>query len=189
MTNTTRRRHEEMFTRRRTAGKKTNARVRVMIAVFPAAPPSPLVMAALAALTGTVPTVAWGQGSTPTAPAGNAPAHTAPLTASVTASAHASAPAVGAPVPLLPPATRIAPHQTSPSQNADRTPTMMTDTPEYCASLGGRVEDMAREAKASSEAADLMREGQRLCEGGKTRVGVQHLRRAFIMLRQTNTDR
>lgn len=135
-----------------------------MFAVLPSAPPSPLVMAALAALAGAAPTAAWSQGTAPAAP---------------------SAQSVGAPVPLLPPpANRNAPAPT-PQHDA----MMMTDTPEYCASLGGRVEDMARGVKVSSETEDLLREGQRLCEGGKTRVGVQHLRRAYIQLRQASTDR
>jgi hypothetical protein len=161
MTSTTRRRHEEMFTRRRTARKKTIAKVRVMFAVLPSAPPSSLVMAALVALAGAAPTAAWSQGTAP-----------------------ATAPAVGAPVPLLPPAPRVAP-----AGPADRDAMVMTDTPEYCASLGGRVEDMARGVKVPTETEDLLREGQRLCEGGKTRVGVQHLRRAYIQLRQASTDR
>ena len=132
-----------------------------MIAVFPAAPPSPLVMAALAALIGAVPTAAWAQAAAPVAPAPGA---------------------IGAPVPLLPP-------QPSQAARAPDTPMMMTDTPEYCASLGGRLEDMARGVKVSSETANLVREGQRLCEGGKTRAGVQHLRSAYILLRQASTDR
>jgi hypothetical protein len=143
-----------------------------MIAVFPAAPSTPLVMAALAALTGAVPTAAWGQSTAPAVPA-------TATSASVGAS-------VGAPVPLLPPAANR-------PANAAQTPhheaMIMTDTPEYCVSLGGRVEDMARGVKVSSETADLLREGQRLCEGGKTRSGVQHLRRAYIQLRQSSTDR
>lgn len=166
MTRTKRRCHEEMFTRRRTAGKKTNAKVRVMFAVLPSAPPSPLVMATLAALTSAAPTAAWSQATAPMTPA-------------------AAPSAVGAPVPLLPPpVTRVAPAPT-----AQHDAMVMTDTPEYCASLGGRVEDMARGMKVSSETEDLLREGQRLCEGGKTRVGVQHLRRAYIQLRQASTDR
>lgn len=165
MTHPSQRRHDEIFTRRRTVGKKTNAKVRAMIAVLPSAPSSPLVMAALAALAGAAPTTAWSQGTAPAAPAVPAASAT-----------------VGAPVPLLPPAPRAASAQTT-----QRDAMMMTDTPEYCASLGGRVEDMARGVKVSAETEDLLREGQRLCEGGKTRVGVQHLRRAYILLRQAST--
>lgn len=92
---------------------------------------------------------------------------------------------LGAPVPLLvpPPPTLLAPPQLA------HVPEMMTATPEYCATLGGRVGTMARETKVTAEAADLVREGQRLCEDGKTRSGVQHLRRAFILMRQPEGER
>jgi len=68
-------------------------------------------------------------------------------------------------------------------------PDLMTDSPAYCAKLSNRVDEMARGDKAHAEAAEMAREGQRLCDTGKTRNGIQHLRRAFIMLRDTRAER
>ena len=66
---------------------------------------------------------------------------------------------------------------------------MTTDTAEYCHSLHDRVDGMARDSKPPAAAIDLAREGQRLCETGKTRSGILHLRRAFILLRQPEGER
>ena len=99
------------------------------------------------------------------------------------------APAAAAPLMLQvppPPATaRVAP-ALPPATDAAR---MTTDTPEYCNSLHGRVDGMARDSKPPAEAIDLAREGQRLCETGKTRSGILHLRRAFILLRHPEGER
>jgi hypothetical protein len=117
--------------------------------------------------------------STPLAPA----PHGVPPQAG---SSQAGVPSVGAPVPLLPPSPSQRP---APAPNTMvQVPDVMTDSPAYCSSLSDRVGGMARGEKVSPEAAEMAREGQRLCEGGKTRSGIQHLRRAFIMLRD-NQDR
>ncbi len=134
---------------------------------------APLMMACVALCAGAMPGQAWGQSPNPTSPI---PTQTPR--------------AMAAPVPLLvpllvPPAAAVR----APTPSVAGVPTVITATPEYCASLGGRVGDMAREAKAPAEAADLAREGQRLCEDGKTRSGILHLRRAFILLRQPGEER
>ena len=135
-----------------------------MITLLPAGSPRSLVVATLATISGAIPAAAWGQ---------------------TTSSASAPA-ALPPPVPLLVPQPAARP--AAPAQMVG-VPNMLTDTPEYCASLSDRVGDMARDVKVSAEAVDLAREGQRLCEDGKTRSGVQYLRRAFILLRQTSAER
>lgn len=71
------------------------------------------------------------------------------------------------------------------------TATVTSDSSEYCQHLSGRVDGLARDAKPPppAEVAGLAREGQRLCEDGKTRSGILHLRRAFIMLRHPDAER
>ena len=83
------------------------------------------------------------------------------------------------PVPLLPapekPAAAIA------GENVRVT----SESSEYCAQLQDRVGTMMRDQKtpAAEEAASLSQEGERLCKHGKTRSGILHLRRAFILIR------
>jgi len=109
-------------------------------------------------------------------------------------SSQAASPQVGAPVPLLvPPQSHQQTATTSHSAAGNApaggsggtvdVPDLMTDSPAYCAKLSNRVDEMARGDKTPAEAAEMAREGQRLCDTGKTRNGIQHLRRAFIMLR------
>lgn len=59
-----------------------------------------------------------------------------------------------------------------------------TDTPEYCVHLRDRVREMIREAEVPppGEVAFLSSEGQRMCDHGQTRGGIQRLRRALVMM-------
>jgi len=83
------------------------------------------------------------------------------------------------PVPLLP--APVKPQATMPSENVRVT----SESSEYCAQLQDRVDNMVRESKtpAAKEAVSLSQEGERLCKHGKTRSGILHLRRAFILIR------
>jgi len=93
-------------------------------------------------------------------------------------------PASPEPVPLTVPPPRSA---AGTSDGPNTIPGLVSDGPEFCASLGERVGDMSRDAKVPAEAADLAREGKRLCADGKTRSGILHLRRAYVLMRQTST--
>ena len=88
------------------------------------------------------------------------------------------------PVPLVPapkaPQAAV-PHVTAPGENVRVT----SESSEYCAQLQDRVDNMMRDSKTpeAEEAASLSQEGERLCKHGKTRSGILHLRRAFILIR------
>ncbi|MSO91072.1 MAG: hypothetical protein EXR01_05750 [Acetobacteraceae bacterium] len=60
-----------------------------------------------------------------------------------------------------------------------------TNSAEYCSELQDRVDTMARDAKSQTteQVLSLSQEGGRLCKHGQTRSGIQHLRRAFILIR------
>jgi len=95
-------------------------------------------------------------------------------------------PASPEPVPLT-----VPPQRPSAGTNDGQTnlPGLVSDGPEFCASLGERVGDMSRDTKVPAEVADLAREGKRLCADGKTRSGILHLRRAYVLMRQTSEPR
>jgi hypothetical protein len=119
-------------------------------------------------------------------PGGGAPAP-APGVPSAAAGAVALVPPPPLPIAPLP----IAPLPIAPLPEAAKVEAakVTTDGREYCAALGERVGDMARQARAdvSREADRLAREGQRLCGDGQTRSGILHIRRAYILMRQSAT--
>jgi hypothetical protein len=58
-----------------------------------------------------------------------------------------------------------------------------SDTPEYCLRLLDRVVDMVHASAAPPpEATRLSSEGERMCDQGQTRGGIQRLRRAWVLL-------
>ena len=65
-------------------------------------------------------------------------------------------------------------------------PELMTDTPEYCAHLHWRLNDLVAHAPSPPprEVIELSDSGQRLCLHGHVRGGVQRLRRALIIMMQ-----
>lgn len=65
-------------------------------------------------------------------------------------------------------------------------PHVTTDTVEYCHTLRDRVLVMIRQAQSppANEVFDLSIQGQRMCDQGHPRHGIQRLRRALMMLKQ-----
>ncbi len=65
-------------------------------------------------------------------------------------------------------------------------PELMTDTPEYCAQLGERLDVLigGSATPPPREVTDLSVQGQTLCAHGHVRGGVQRLRRALIIMQQ-----
>lgn len=61
---------------------------------------------------------------------------------------------------------------------------VITDTPEYCQKLLTRISDLIRLATAPvpHEAADLTKEGRRMCDHGQTRGGIMRLRSALMLM-------
>src|SRR5947209_8360279 len=59
---------------------------------------------------------------------------------------------------------------------------VITDTPEYCQKLLNRISDLVRLATAPvpHEAANLTKEGRRMCDHGQTRGGIMRLRSALM---------
>ena len=62
-----------------------------------------------------------------------------------------------------------------------------TDTVEYCFHLFDQVSDLLHAARRPPprEVTDLTTEGQRMCDHGQTRGGIIRLRRALMLIRQT----
>lgn len=62
-----------------------------------------------------------------------------------------------------------------------------TDTVEYCFHLFDQVSDLLHAARTPTprEVTDLTTEGQRMCDHGQTRGGIIRLRRALMLIRQT----
>jgi hypothetical protein len=58
---------------------------------------------------------------------------------------------------------------------------VLSDTPEYCATLENRVR---RQRNRPPEVEELLREGHLLCDHGQVREGIAQLRRALLMLKQ-----
>jgi hypothetical protein len=65
-------------------------------------------------------------------------------------------------------------------------PEVTTDTQEYCLHLQRQVSGLVRTAGLPREhpVIELSREGQLMCDQGRTRIGIQRLRRAMVILRQ-----
>jgi hypothetical protein len=65
-------------------------------------------------------------------------------------------------------------------------PEITTDSREYCERLRREITCLIRQATIPLETRilDLSAEGQRMCEQGRTRGGIQRLRRAMVILRQ-----
>lgn len=77
-------------------------------------------------------------------------------------------PVMAQPVPFAPP---MAPRMTS-------------ETPEYCAHLGGEYARALRNhPQASAESRMLAEEGSKMCARGHLRAGIMRLRRALKMVR------
>ncbi len=89
------------------------------------------------------------------------------------------------PIPLLPAPAAV------PSPTIAGYLHTTTDSSEYCKHLHGRVDDLMRGTKASAadQVRSLSEEGERLCRHGQTRSGIQHLRRAYVLLRPPETGR
>jgi hypothetical protein len=65
---------------------------------------------------------------------------------------------------------------------------VISDTPEYCLHLLDRVSEMVRGAPfpPPQEVTFLSSEGQRMCDQGQTRGGIQRLRRALVLMMRQN---
>ncbi len=61
---------------------------------------------------------------------------------------------------------------------------VISDTPQYCLYLLDQVSDMVRGAPVPppQEVTFLSSEGQRMCDQGQTRGGIQRLRRALVLM-------
>ncbi len=70
-------------------------------------------------------------------------------------------------------------------------PQVTTDTREYCNKLRDRVSMLIHEARTppSTEVFDLSVEGQRMCDHGQPRGGIQRLRRALMLMHQHDAPR
>lgn len=66
-----------------------------------------------------------------------------------------------------------------------------TDSPEYCKQLHGQVDHLMRGAKTTTndKARTLTEEGERLCQRGQTRSGIQYLRQAYVLLSKAEPTR
>lgn len=89
------------------------------------------------------------------------------------------------PIPLLP-APPAAPARVE-SESLRTT----TDTAEYCKHLHGQVDHLLRGTQIATDekVRNLSEEGERLCQRGLTRSGIQHLRRAYVILSKTDAAR
>jgi len=69
----------------------------------------------------------------------------------------------------------------------DDPPRVLTQTPEYCLQLESLLGDVARRNPfpLPGEVQALADDGQLMCERGQIRGGIARLRRALIMLRET----
>ncbi len=65
-------------------------------------------------------------------------------------------------------------------------PEVTTDTQEYCHTLRDKILLMVRQASTPppNEIFDLSIQGQRMCDQGQPRHGIQRLRRALLILKQ-----
>lgn len=93
------------------------------------------------------------------------------------------------PTPLLPaPASVPSSVQASADTGYLRT---TTDSPEYCKQLQGQVDHLMRGAKTTTndKARTLTEEGERLCQRGQTRSGIQYLRQAYVLLSKAEPTR
>jgi len=70
-------------------------------------------------------------------------------------------------------------------------PVVTTDTREYCNSLRDRVSMLLHEATTPppNEVFDLSVQGQRMCDHGQPRGGIQRLRRALMLMHQKDEPR
>lgn len=66
-----------------------------------------------------------------------------------------------------------------------------TDSPEYCKQLYGQVDHLMRGTKTTTndKARTLTEEGERLCQRGQTRSGIQYLRQAYVLLSKAEPTR
>lgn len=67
---------------------------------------------------------------------------------------------------------------------------VMTDTPEYCATLRDRLDRMPPDAPSLvlAEVQSLETEGRRLCDAGETRGGILRMRRALMLMMHASRD-
>jgi hypothetical protein len=58
---------------------------------------------------------------------------------------------------------------------------ILSDTPEYCVQLEHRIR---QQGNLPPEVRQLVREGHQQCDHGQVRLGIAHLRRAIMILKQ-----
>jgi hypothetical protein len=58
---------------------------------------------------------------------------------------------------------------------------ILSDTPEYCVQLEHRIRQLSN---LPADVRQLVREGHQQCDHGQVRLGIAHLRRAIMILKQ-----
>ena len=88
-------------------------------------------------------------------------------------------------LPLAMPVLVVEAGSAAPQVNNDR---VTSDTPEYCLFLLDKVSAMVRQAHTPPpvEVTQLSTEGQRMCDHGLTRPGILRLRRAVVLMQETD---
>jgi hypothetical protein len=64
---------------------------------------------------------------------------------------------------------------------------IITDTPQYCLQLLDRIGQLIHaRPQPPQDVANLSQEGQRMCDEGQTRGGIMRLRRALLLLQDSD---
>ena len=116
------------------------------------------------------------------------PAHAAPQSASAPEppSTHSGPPNPDPILPQFPLTPGPSPADSDPAQAQPGPLRVTTDTVEYCGHLAGRIAVAQRTTTtANPEAESLAAQGRHMCEIGRIRGGIARLRRALLMLMQT----